>query len=70
MAAPAGRDPGGLRVRPGHRGRVRIAPERFAESFAKWATGDIGLDLFIGYKVLPPDADARRLGRPARGAGR
>lgn len=29
--------------------------ERFAESFAKWATGDIGVDLYIGYKVPPPD---------------
>jgi hypothetical protein len=28
--------------------------ERFAESFAKWATGDIGVDLYIGYKVPPP----------------
>src|SRR5919107_477924 len=29
-------------------------PERFAESFAKWATGDIGVDLYIGYRVPPP----------------
>jgi hypothetical protein len=29
--------------------------ERFAESFAKWATGDIGVDLYLGYKVPPPD---------------
>jgi hypothetical protein len=29
--------------------------ERFAESFAKWATGDIGADLYLGYKVPPPD---------------
>ena len=28
--------------------------ERFAESFAKWATGDIGVDLGTGYKVPPP----------------
>lgn len=28
--------------------------ERFAESFAKWATGDIGNDLYIGYRVPPP----------------
>lgn len=28
--------------------------ERFAESFAKWATGDIGVDLSVGYKVPPP----------------
>jgi hypothetical protein len=29
--------------------------ERFAESFAKWATGDIGVDMYLGYKVPPPD---------------
>lgn len=28
--------------------------ERFADSFAKWATGDIGVDLYLGYKVPPP----------------
>ncbi len=28
--------------------------ERFAETFAKWATGDIGSDLGLGYKVPPP----------------
>ena len=31
-----------------------VREERFAESFAKWATGDIGVDLFIGYRVPPP----------------
>jgi hypothetical protein len=30
--------------------------ERFAETFAKWATGDIGLNVPLGYKVLPPDS--------------
>jgi hypothetical protein len=29
-------------------------PERFAETFAKWCTGDIGFNLPIGYKVEPP----------------
>jgi hypothetical protein len=28
--------------------------ERFAETFAKWCTGDIGFNLPIGYKVEPP----------------
>ena len=28
--------------------------ERFAETFAKWATGDIGVNVPLGYKVLPP----------------
>jgi hypothetical protein len=35
---------------------VGCAPreERFAETFAKWATGDIGVNLPLGYKVEPP----------------
>jgi hypothetical protein len=36
-------------------GACASEPERFAESFAKWATGDIGVDLYLGYKVPPPD---------------
>ncbi|MGI8594738.1 MAG: hypothetical protein ACR2ML_10315 [Solirubrobacteraceae bacterium] len=28
--------------------------ERFAETFAKWATGDIGATLSIGYRIPPP----------------
>jgi hypothetical protein len=36
-------------------GGCASATERFAESFAKWATGDIGVDLYLGYKVPPPD---------------
>lgn len=37
--------------------------ERFAESFAKWATGDIGVDLYLGYKV-PPPSDLAAWGAP------
>jgi hypothetical protein len=37
--------------------------EIFAESFAKWATGDIGVNLNLGYAVPPPD-DLRRWGAP------
>ncbi len=39
-----------------HDGRSGCAPreERFADSFAKWATGDIGVDLYLGYQVPPP----------------
>ncbi|MDX6684764.1 MAG: hypothetical protein QOF26_3335 [Baekduia sp.] len=37
--------------------------ERFAESFAKWASGDIGVDLYLGYKVPPPD-DLANWGAP------
>lgn len=33
--------------------------ERFAESFAKWATGDPGDDLIIGYRVPAPRPLAR-----------
>jgi hypothetical protein len=47
--------------------------ERFAESFAKWATGDIGLALPIGYSVPPPQPTPERWGEPlaalARAAG-
>jgi hypothetical protein len=37
--------------------------ERFAETFAKWATGDIGVALYAGYAV-PPPADLDAWGRP------
>ena len=36
-------------------GGCASSTERFAESFAKWATGDIGVDLYLGYKVPPPN---------------
>jgi hypothetical protein len=39
----------------GTSGSCANEPERFAESFAKWATGDIGVDLYLGYKIPPPD---------------
>jgi hypothetical protein len=38
----------------GHLGACAPRAERFAESFAKWATGDIGIDLYMGYKIPPP----------------
>ncbi|MEA2252925.1 MAG: hypothetical protein QOG70_3167 [Solirubrobacteraceae bacterium] len=38
----------------GETGACAPRTERFAESFAKWATGDIGVDLYIGYKIPPP----------------
>ena len=43
--------------------------ERFAESFAKWATGDIGNDLYLGYKV-PPPTSLSQWGRPLENIGR
>jgi hypothetical protein len=39
----------------GTSGSCASQAERFAESFAKWATGDIGVDLYLGYKIPPPD---------------
>ena len=38
--------------------------ERFAESFAKWALGDIGVSLDIGYRVPPPIAPLDVWGAP------
>lgn len=38
--------------------------ERFAETFAKWAMGDIGVNLNIGYKVPPPSASLETWGAP------
>jgi hypothetical protein len=37
-------------------GRGGCAPpeERFAETFAKWATGDLGFELYMGYSVPAP----------------
>jgi hypothetical protein len=37
--------------------------ERFAESFAKWASGDIGVNLYAGYAV-PPPGDLEAWGAP------
>jgi hypothetical protein len=36
-------------------GACAAREERFAESFAKWAVGDIGLNIEFGYQVPPPD---------------
>lgn len=44
--------------------------ERFAETFAKWATGDIGVGLYIGYKVPPPDVPLAAWGGPLGALGR
>jgi len=57
-ATPAGLgcDDGGLS------GACATREERFAESFAKWASGDIGLNIYLGYRVPPPDL--RTWGRP------
>jgi hypothetical protein len=38
--------------------------ERFAETFAKWATGDIGVNLRMGYAAPPPRSSLEAWGRP------
>lgn len=38
--------------------------ERFAETFAKWAMDDIGVNLGIGYKVPPPSSSLATWGAP------
>jgi hypothetical protein len=62
--------PAGYGCDQGIAGACASPPERFAESFAKWATGDIGLDLFIGYKVLPPMPTLDAWGAPLAALGR
>lgn len=46
--------PAGFGCDAGLAGGCAATEERFAESFAKWATDDIGVDLHVGYKVPPP----------------
>jgi hypothetical protein len=46
--------PAGFGCDDGKSGGCAAREERFAESFAKWATGDIGNDLYLGYRVPPP----------------
>ena len=56
--------PAGFGCDEGISGACAAPPERFAESFAKWATGDIGVDLYIGYKVPPPGPTLDMWGAP------
>lgn len=46
--------PPGFGCDDGRSGGCAAREERFAESFAKWATGDAGHELYIGYRVPPP----------------
>lgn len=47
--------PAGYACDPGVADGACTSPaERFAETFAKWATGDLGFDVDLGYKVLAP----------------
>jgi hypothetical protein len=61
--------PQGYACNPGEpTGACATREERFAETFAKWATGDIGINVSLGYKVPPPPSlDAWATGLPASG---
>ncbi len=48
----------------GNSGACAAPQERFAESFAKWATGDIGVDVNLGYAIPPPAPSLESWGRP------
>ena len=56
--------PAGWGCDDGKLGACANREERFAESFAKWALGDIGVNLDIGYKVPPPAAPLAVWGAP------
>jgi hypothetical protein len=56
--------PAGWGCDDGKLGACASREERFAESFAKWALGDIGVNLDIGYKVPPPAAPLEVWGAP------
>jgi hypothetical protein len=56
--------PTGLGCEDGRLGGCANRAERFAETFAKWALGDIGVSLDIGYKVPPPSVPLDTWGRP------
>lgn len=56
--------PAGYGCEDGRLGSCAPGEERFAESFAKWAMDDIGVDLELGYKVPPPALALSEWGRP------
>jgi hypothetical protein len=56
--------PTGLGCEEGLLGGCANREERFAETFAKWALGDIGVSLNIGYKVPPPRLPLEAWGAP------
>ncbi|MBA2349903.1 MAG: hypothetical protein H0V81_16625 [Solirubrobacterales bacterium] len=61
--------PAGYGCEDGVTGSCAIREERFAESFAKWAMDDIGLNLDLGYKVLPPAQPLAVWGAPLAALG-
>ena len=56
--------PAGLGCEDGRLGGCASRQERFAETFAKWALGDIGINLDVGYKVPPPSVPLDKWGEP------
>jgi hypothetical protein len=56
--------PAGLGCDDGVTGACANRQERFAETFAKWALGDIGVNLDVGYKVPPPSVPLDVWGEP------
>jgi hypothetical protein len=56
--------PTGLGCEDGKLGACASRQERFAETFAKWALGDIGVNLDVGYKVPPPSVPLDTWGEP------
>jgi hypothetical protein len=61
--------PAGYGCDQGISGACATPDERFAESFAKWAVGDIGMDLTVGYKVMPPEPSLAAWGAPLEHLG-
>ena len=61
--------PEGWVCEEGRVGSCAAEEERFAETFAKWATGDIGVDIYLGYKVPPPNVPLDAWGMPLSGLG-
>jgi hypothetical protein len=56
--------PAGWGCERGTGGACADRSERFAESFAKWASDDIGVDLYVGYRVPPPGPSLAAWGAP------
>ena len=56
--------PTGLGCEDGKLGACAGRRERFAETFAKWALGDIGVNLDVGYKIPPPSVPLDAWGEP------
>ena len=61
--------PAGWVCEEGRVGSCAAKEERFAETFAKWATSDIGVDIYLGYKVPPPNVPLDAWGEPLSGLG-